>query len=300
MLTSTTSADRASQWSSVFSSVLSLGRYPLRDHEKSDPQGRDGRCQKLLPHLIKGKEDDLNEADTVQRIIKMFEEVLGFDAMTEMSRETQVKDKYVDVAIKLDGATRLLIEAKAAGVILRDRHIEQAQHYAAEGNMPWVILSNSVTWNLHHLTVEEGIEHIRVFSLDLSVDPIDQAAELLVLPHRQAIKKGELEEYWEHHVALSPESTGRAIVTEGSLKLIRREIRRREGDLIDEEDLVKAIHAMLSTEAREQIGPPRVRRKSKSRTRPIAAVESTPKAPNTPAAAMAPGPKPPEIKGPAA
>ena len=37
--------------------------------------------KKLLPHLIKGKEDNLNEADTVQRIIKMFEEVLGFDTV---------------------------------------------------------------------------------------------------------------------------------------------------------------------------------------------------------------------------
>jgi len=257
--------------------------------------------KKLLPHLIKGKEDNLNEADTVQRIIKMFEEVLGFDAMTEITRETQVKDKYVDVAIKLDGATRLLIEAKAAGVILRDRHIEQAQHYAAEGNMPWVILSNSVTWNLYHLSFEEGIEYVRVFSVDLSVDPIDQAAELLGLLHRQAIKKGELEVYWEHHVALSPESIGRALFTEGSLKLIRREIRRREGVLIDEEDLVKAIHGMLSTEAREQIGPPRVRRKPKPRPRPVAGVESSPKPPITPAAAATgTGRKPPELKGPAA
>lgn len=257
--------------------------------------------KKLLPHLIKGKEDNLNEADTVQRIIKMFEEVLGYDPMTEITRETQVKDKYVDVAVKLDGTTRLLIEAKAAGVILRDRHIEQAQHYAAEGNMPWVILTNSVTWSLYHLSFEEGIEYTRAFSVDLSVDSIDQAAELLGLFHRQAIKKGELEEYWEHHVALSPESIGRAVFTEGALKLIRREIRRREGVLIDEEDLAKAIHAMLSTEAREQIGPPRVRRKSKSRTRPGAVVESAPKSPDTQAGTgTVTDRKPPEIKGPAA
>jgi len=238
--------------------------------------------KKLLPHLIKGKEDNLNEADTVQRIIKMFEEVLGYDPMSEITRETQVKDKYVDVAIKVDGATRLLIEAKAAGVILRDRHIEQAQHYAAEANMPWVILTNSVTWNLYHLSFEEGIEYIRAFSVDLSVDPIDQAAELLGLFHRQSMKKGELEQFWEHHVALSPESIGRALFTEGTLKLIRREIRRREGVLIDEEDLAKAIHGMLSTEAREQIGPPRVRRKSKPKARPSPALGSAPSLPDAP------------------
>ena len=233
--------------------------------------------KKLLPHLIKGQEDNLNEADTVQRIIKMFDEVLGYDPMTEITRETQVKDKYVDVAIKLDGTTRLLIEAKAAGVILRDRHIEQAQHYAAQANLPWVILTNSVTWNLYHLSFEEGIEYIRVFSVDLSVDSIDQAVELLGLFHRHAMKKGELEQYWERHVALSPASIGRALFKETCLRLIRREIRRREGVLIDQEDLAKAIHGMLSIEAREQIGPPRVRRRSKARTRPGASVQSAPK-----------------------
>ena len=235
--------------------------------------------KKLLPHLIKGQEDNLNEADTVQRIIKMFEEVLGYDPMTEITRETQVKDKSVDVAIKLDGTTRLLIEAKAAGVILRDRHIEQAQHYAAEGNMPWVILTNSVTWSLYHLSFDEGIEYVRAFSTDLSVDAIDQSAELLGLFHRHAMKKGDLEQYWERHVALSPESIGRALFTEGGLRLIRREIRRREGVLIDEEDLAKAIHGMLSTEVRERIGPPRVRRKAKTRSRPAGGASSLPKGP---------------------
>jgi predicted type IV restriction endonuclease len=226
--------------------------------------------------LLKGRDDNLNEADTVQRIIKMFEEVLGYDPMREITRETQVKDKYVDVAIKLDGTTRLLVEAKAAGVILRDRHIEQAQHYAAEGNMPWVILTNSVTWSLYHLSFEEGIEYIRAFTIDLSFEDIDQSAQLLSLFHRHSMKKGELEKYWERHVALSPESIGRALFTEGTMGLLRREIRRREGVLIDQEDLAKAIHGMMSTETREQIGPPKVRRRSKRKPAPVPAqVHST-------------------------
>src|SRR5882762_5994340 len=182
--------------------------------------------KKILPHLFKGRDDNLNEADTVQRIIKVFEEVFGYDPMEEITRETQVRDKYVDLAIKLDGRTRLLLEAKAAAVVLRDHHIEQAERYAAEGNMPWVILTNSVTWSLYHLSFDEGIEYIRAFSVDLSVDSIEQAGELLGLFHRHAMKKGELEAYWERHVALSPTSIGRALFTEGCLGLLRREIRR--------------------------------------------------------------------------
>jgi hypothetical protein len=49
------------------------------------------------------------------------------------------------------------------------------------------------------------------------------------------------------------------------LNFIRREIRRRERILIDQEDLANAIHGMLSTEAREQIGPVKIRRRMKRR-----------------------------------
>jgi len=48
--------------------------------------------------------------------------------------------------------------------------------------------------------------------------------------------------------------------------LIRREIRRDTGLLIDPEDLAKSLHDMLCTEALEQVGPLRIR-KRRRRTR---------------------------------
>ncbi len=237
--------------------------------------------RKLLPHLIKAREDNLNEADTLQRITKVFEEVLGYDPLIEITRESQVKEKYVDVAIKLDATIRLLVEAKSAATVLRDRHIEQAQHYAAQANIPWVLLTNGLVWNLYHLSFEEGIEYVRVFAVNLAEDNIDKAAECLSLLHRQSIKKGELEEYWEHRAALTPDSIGQALFTEEALRFIRREIRRRHGILIDQEDLAAAIHSMLSTEAREQIGPLKIRRRRKAQVRstPPCADTSAPEKP---------------------
>ena len=240
--------------------------------------------KKFLPHLLKAKEDNLNEADTLLRIIKVFEEILDYDPMSEITREAQIRDKYVDLAIKIDGTVKLLVEAKSAATTLRDRHIDQAQHYAAEGNIKWVLLTNGVEWNLSHLSFDEGVEYVRAFSFDLSVDPIEKAAELLCLLHRQSIKKGQLEEYWEHRAALSAESIGRALFTEQALKFIRREIRRREGLLIDQEDLAKAIHEMLSTEAREQIGPLKIRKRPKARAK--ATETDRPAAPEVPAGAV--------------
>jgi hypothetical protein len=102
-----------------------------------------------------------------------------------------------------------------------------------------------------------------------------------------------LERCWSHRVALSPASIGRAVFTEECLRLIRGEIRKPEGSLTDEEDLATAIHDMLSTEARERIGPLKIRRKRQ--TRPAPAAEGTVgESPEAPAPEVEPEPEPTE------
>jgi len=266
--------------------------------------------KKFLPHLLEAQADNLNEADTLQRLVKCFEDVLGYSTMTDLTREQQIKEKYVDLAVKVDGVVRLLVEAKAGGVTLRDRHIEQAERYAAEGNIRWVLLTNGVAWNLYHLSFDEGIEYERAFTVDLATDTPDKAAELLGLLHRQAIRDGELDGFWQRRVAMSPESLAKALLTEEVLHFIRREIRKREGILIDQEDLGAAIHNMLCPEARERIGPMKIRRRRMargSRPKPPAGTppqEGSPE-PTADAGAGAPAPAnhgsspqaPPAVKG---
>jgi hypothetical protein len=83
--------------------------------------------KRFIPHFLQARKDGLNEADTVLRLCRFFEEVLGYDGLQDISREAQLKNKYVDICLKIDGRVRLLVEVKAADQQLRDRHIEQAQ-----------------------------------------------------------------------------------------------------------------------------------------------------------------------------
>lgn len=219
--------------------------------------------KRFLPYLLKAQKDNLNEADTCQRLMKFFEDVLGYDLITDITRELQIKDRYVDFAVKIDGSIKVLIEAKAAGITLRDRHVEQAERYASQGNIRWVLLTNGVQWSLYHLTFDEGIDYNKVFFVDLANDPHDLAPDTLKILHKKAIKRNEHESYLKKTMALGPASIGKALMTEGVIRFIRREIRRKEGLLIDEEDLVKSIHEMFTQEVREQIGPVRIRRKKK-------------------------------------
>jgi hypothetical protein len=224
--------------------------------------------KRFIPHFLEARQNSLNEADTVLRLCRFFEEVLGYDGLNDISRETQLKHKFVDICLKIDGRIRLLVEAKAADQQLRDRHIEQAQNYASQNNYRWVLLTNGVDWHLYHLTFEEGIEYERVFvvSLDNEAGFDDAVAKLTVL-HKHSIRGGDLERFWEKTTALGASSIGKVLFSDSVLRLIRREIRRETGILIDPEDLGRSIHEMLSTEAREQIGPMRVRKRRRSSRR---------------------------------
>lgn len=104
-----------------------------------------------------------NESDTVMYLVKLFEEVLGYDSLKgEISKEVSIKDRYCDFGVKLDGTIRLLVEAKAAGLKgLVDKHIEQAENYASKAGIRWVLLTNGIEWRLYHLSwaENEGITH---------------------------------------------------------------------------------------------------------------------------------------------
>ena len=63
--------------------------------------------KKYLGHLTAARDANLNEADTAQRLVKIFEDVLGYNPMGEITREMQVKDKYVDIAIKIEGRSEI-------------------------------------------------------------------------------------------------------------------------------------------------------------------------------------------------
>ncbi|MCE9581707.1 MAG: hypothetical protein K8T20_04230 [Planctomycetes bacterium] len=63
-----------------------------------------------------------------------------------------------------------------------------------------------------------------------------------------------------NNAALSPESIGRALFREQVLSVLAREIRTTTDLPFDQRDVAEAIYAMLTPEAREEMGPPRGRK----------------------------------------
>jgi predicted type IV restriction endonuclease len=242
--------------------------------------------RKFAGLFVNLRESKANESETVARLRDFFEDVLGYDGIKDISGELEMKGKYVDLCLKIDGNICMLVEAKPAAMQLRVRQIDQAKHYASENGYRWVLLTNGVDWNLYHVSFDEdeGIEYDPAFEVSLAY--LDDAAQSLAILHKRSIAKGGLERYWERKSALCAGSIGKAIFHESVLGVLRREIRRLCDVLIDPEDLAVAVHNMFSQEARDEMGPLRIRKSKKPRAaaaKPV--VAKLPPASSTPSAA---------------
>lgn len=213
-----------------------------------------------------------NESDTAMFLVKFFEEVLGYDSLKgEISKELAIKDRYCDIALKVDGTVKVLVEAKAAGLKgLADKHIEQAENYASRSGLPWVVLTNGVEWRLYHLTFNEGegIAHDIAFESNLvaemETDPDALWSKLSILS-RSSVKRNDLDEFWAHKKVLSANSVVKVLFHEDVLAVIRRELNREAPARLDVEDVFKAVRDVLSKEALAEAGDLGIRKKRRRR-----------------------------------
>ncbi len=219
--------------------------------------------KKYIPIFKQAHEQGVNEAETSLRIGKFFEDALGYDIFTEVSKEHTIKDRFVDYAIKLNGKVAFLVEVKQAGIELREKHIEQASNYAANGGISWVVLTNGKYWQLYHLTFDEGIQSDLIWSIDIEDDIKDVSSKLSLL-HKKEILKNEHEKYFAKVKTLAPKSIIQAIFQENTLRMIRGHLKKMTGITVDEEDLVAGIKQMLSAEAWKNIGNIKVKRQRKT------------------------------------
>lgn len=148
--------------------------------------------RRLRPILKQQKSRDVSEADTVTLVKEVLSQVLGYDKFTEVTGQYQVRGQFCDLAIKVEESLTHLIEVKAIGVPLNDRHLQQVLAYATNEGVEWVVLTNGITWQLYSVIFGKPIGTRLVAEFDvMAVDPANaEDAELLHVFTKEGAKKG--------------------------------------------------------------------------------------------------------------
>lgn len=211
------------------------------------------KLRKYSKIFIDAQEKGKKEADVVMYLVQFFQDTLGYNIFDEISKEYQIKGKYCDIALKINGEVCLLVEAKQPGIRLVKKHIEQAEMYGMRSGIKWVLLTNGCDWRLYHLSYDEseGIESTLVFQTDLvksfQEKPADVAEKFMLL-HKRNFLKGDLEKYYKKKTMLVPEELAKALFTEDVLRAIRKEVNRGAEVRVELEDITRALKNLLDKE----------------------------------------------------
>ncbi len=198
---------------------------------------------------------DVNEAETRRRVERIFELLMGYDPFKHITREHAIRGigdtEHCDFAIQLDinAKPTILVELKRVGVDLSSKHLKQAASYAINIGCEWVILTNSKEWSLYHITFGQPPQTKLIDSWNLLEDTPEVLAEKFELISYKNVKKGELDILWQKRNVLNPHNVLKVILSEPSLTMMRRDLKRTTGVSVTFEEIVNAIRRLLNESA---------------------------------------------------
>lgn len=186
------------------------------------------------------KSRDVSEADTVTLIKDILADCFGFDKYSELTSEQQIRGTFCDLAVKIDGKIKYLIEVKAAGVSLSDSHLRQAVNYGANQGIEWVVLTNAVEWHLHRIKFGQPIDHEEVSSFNLLEVGAKNEEDLkkMFLLCREGIGADAMGAYHQHTQIVNRFTIAQVLLTEPIVSAIRKEVRKLFPEIkIDQEQI---------------------------------------------------------------
>lgn len=196
---------------------------------------------KFQPKITAAIESSANESNTRMILDRFFIDVLDYD-IDEVKAEQNVQGRRADYVLSANGNDVIVVEAKKAGMALRDKQIFQATSYGAYSGIRWALLTNLVEWQLYRVSTVEKVEADLIFAIKLSADISEQDAEKLALISRAFMnhKNNELEKLWRECNALSNEIVGGILLTDDVISKVRNII-KRDSDCNVTNDQVRAV-----------------------------------------------------------
>lgn len=183
---------------------------------------------KIQKVVEQAKSRDINESDTVVIVTDVLTSIFGYDKYTEITHEYAIKNTYCDLAIKLDGSLKFLIEVKAIGITLADKHYQQALDYGANNGTEWIILTNALNWKIYKVKFEKPIRTDLVCDfniLDLKVKNQNDIDKLFILC-KEGLKKNAIDEFTQHRMVVNKYYIGAILKSDVVFDVIKKEIKK--------------------------------------------------------------------------
>ena len=189
------------------------------------------------------KTKDVSEADTVTLVKDILASIFGYDKYEELTSEQQIRGTYCDLAVKIEGKIKYLIEVKAAAITLNNSHLQQALNYGANHGIEWVVLTNSIDWKLFRIKFAQPIDYEEVSSfnlLSLNIKAEDDLNKMFLLC-REGISGDAMGLYHQHTQLVNKFVIAELVGSDIVVSVIRRELKRLFPELKVESEQIADI-----------------------------------------------------------
>jgi hypothetical protein len=211
-------------------------------------------ARRMIEAVVKA---DGNEAETRRRVERIFESVMGYDALVHLSRERTIKGagetEHVDFVIQFepgpDAEPIIMVELKRAGVDLALKHLKQVSSYAIDSGCEWVLLTNGRDWKLYHVEFGQPPITKLIEQWNLMNDDVAELAAKFELISYKSIKRGSLNKLWEKTTVLSTNSLLSSLLSPETIRTMRRILRKNTGVIVDPDDLINGFRKLLNENA---------------------------------------------------
>jgi hypothetical protein len=185
---------------------------------------------------------DANEGDTRLLVTDFLCDGLGYDKYADLTTEYAVKGEFADYGVRIDKEMVAFIEVKRTTTKLGEKHLRQVEMYAVNEGVEWLILTNGQRWLVYHLTGGLPVQIDLALDVDLlGEDSIATKANALFYISRPALKRRSIDELWKARAATSPKSLASVLVTPAVLGVLRRELRKKTSQNVDEKELARLL-----------------------------------------------------------
>jgi hypothetical protein len=218
---------------------------------------------------LKNLNPELDESGTRLMINSFLTEVLCFAPIEEVKTEYMIRGTYADYVVQLQGVRYFLVEVKALGIELSEKHLRQAVNYGANEGIEWAVLSNGKQFDFYKILFNKPIEERKIFSIDLSdISKFKYNAGLLQYLHKLSITNKGLDTLWNKCVALDPITVAGLLQNKPVVNFIKRALKRRYKNKFSDEEVIASLNRVIYEPIRlEDVKQRTVRSKKRNDTK---------------------------------
>ncbi len=197
---------------------------------------------------------DGNEAETRARVRHIFGTIMGYDTFKHITAEYAIHGAgdtvHCDIAVQLSheepSKPDLLVELKRVNIDLTPKHLGQAASYAINKGCEWVLLTNGKEWKLYHISFGKPPQTKLIESWDLLNDDLLVLSKKFEIISYKNVRKQGLDKLWEKRNVLTASNMLKAILSEESIRLCQRRIKKATDVTVSPEDIVGSFRHLLN------------------------------------------------------